>query len=386
MEPLRFKYRPSGWEGGGIRLFAKKGEICDESVTLGRRKILLGSLVEIRADGKELLLSVSTPYGRDDVQIAIAPGRFDGAWNLRGESRARRVKEAIDRPLSRFRLQQHRRGLGAEDGQVEARSEVCPHCLALVDLSGLSPSRQVFCPCCQTLGTLEPTPRSEERYFTICPRCHYFACPEPFTSIRAAYLILVFLWERETMVGCGACMRAEAWVNLRGNLLSVIGASRLRPRIRPGSFPGLASVRAVRRTRRGQRGGCGWTVRAGGCALRADSGAERRLGGRALQPSKVALRSGGLVGRRWRKHFPRSATVRTTPRRPIWPVAAWCDSVALRTPRPYEPEPQGQSTRTCPRLAHERAPLGIGPGSTGRGPSAGPSSSIGGARVGLVGP
>jgi hypothetical protein len=216
-------YRPSGWEGGGIRLFAKKGEICNESVTLGRRKIPLGSVVETRAHGKELLLAVATPYGRDDVQITIAPGRFHGAWNLSGESRARRVKEAIDRPLSRFRLEQHRRRLGAEDGQVEVRSEVCPHCLSLVDLTGLPPSRQVFCPYCQTLGTLGPTPRPEERSFTICPQCHYFACPVPFTSIRAANLFLVLLWERETMVGCGACMRAEAWVNLRGNVLSLIG-------------------------------------------------------------------------------------------------------------------------------------------------------------------
>jgi hypothetical protein len=224
MQPLPFRYWPSGWQQQSIRLFTKRGEVGTESVLLDRREILLASIVATASDGRELLISVMTPYGRDDVQIAVAPGRSSGLVFRSGTTNASRVKEAIDSACSRARFEQRRQEVAevAPTSAKELRSETCPHCLALVDVSGFPRSPQVFCPYCGTIGTmLVPTP--EEKRLRICDGCHYFGFPEPFTSHRVANLLIRVLIEKETRTLCGACMRTEAWVNLRGNLISVIG-------------------------------------------------------------------------------------------------------------------------------------------------------------------
>ncbi len=63
----------------------------------------------------------------------------------------------------------------------------------------------------------------EERWLRICDSCHYFGFPERISLHRFATFPFVFVVETETATLCGACMRTEAWINLRGNLISVIG-------------------------------------------------------------------------------------------------------------------------------------------------------------------
>ena len=101
---------------------------------------------------------------------------------------------------------------------------VCPHCDALVDVSGYPRSPQVYCPHCGTVGTLVvPVPFPDEPYLGICEVCHYFGFPAQFTSHRMANLFFLLRWEWETATMCGACMGSEAWIDLRGNVISVIG-------------------------------------------------------------------------------------------------------------------------------------------------------------------
>ncbi len=101
MEPLCFRYWPSGRERESIRLFPKRGEVRADSVRLDRRVILIPKIVATASEERELLISVMTPYGRDDVQIAMVPSwsRREGVTS--GPSKARRVKEAIDGLCSR---------------------------------------------------------------------------------------------------------------------------------------------------------------------------------------------------------------------------------------------------------------------------------------------
>ncbi len=224
MDTLNFQYWPSGWERKGIRLFPKQGEVRTGSVLLDRRMIPIETVVGTGSQGKELLISVNTPRGRDDVQITIAPGIFGGEWGFDGASKARRVEKGINRSLSGCRLQRRRQELAGQGKPAEVRWELCPHCQAMVDLSGFPPSPQVLCHYCGTLGTLGHEPLEEETRFGICGSCHFFGCPEPFTSRRVVYLIFWFYTERETATLCGACMRTEALTNLRGNLITVVGA------------------------------------------------------------------------------------------------------------------------------------------------------------------
>ena len=53
--------------------------------------------------------------------------------------------------------------------------------------------------------------------------CHYFGFPKRVSLHRFATFPFVFMVETETATLCGSCMRTEAWINLRGNLLSVVG-------------------------------------------------------------------------------------------------------------------------------------------------------------------
>jgi hypothetical protein len=224
MEPLRFRYRRSGWEQESFRLFAKRGEVHAHSVLLDRRKILIPNIIGTAIRGNELVISVKTPHGRDDVHIAVASGGSRGATFSSGASNAACVKEAIDGLCSRARFEQRRQELAGVAPGSELRSETCPHCNALVDLSGFAPSPQVLCPCCGSIGTLgRPVPILEEGSLRICDTCHYFGFPERVSLHRFATFPFVFMVETETDTLCGSCMRTEAWINLRGNLLSVVG-------------------------------------------------------------------------------------------------------------------------------------------------------------------
>ncbi len=174
--------------------------------------------------GKELVISVMTPHGRDDVHIAVASGGSPGATFSSGASNAACVKEAIDGLCSRAHFEQRREELAGAAPDSELRSETCPHCNALVDLSGFPPSPQVLCAGCGSIGTLgHRVPILEERRLRICDICHYFGFPERVSLHRFATFPFVFMVETETATMCGSCMRTEAWINLRGNLLSVVG-------------------------------------------------------------------------------------------------------------------------------------------------------------------
>ena len=143
---------------------------------------------------------------------------------LERPSNAACVKEAIDGLCSHARFEQRRQEVVGAAPDSELRSETCPHCNALVDLSGFPPSPQVLCPCCGSIGTLgRPVPILEEGWLRICDTCHYFGFPECVSLHRFATFPFVFMVETETATLCGSCMRTEAWINLRGNLLSVVG-------------------------------------------------------------------------------------------------------------------------------------------------------------------
>jgi len=66
-------------------------------------------------------------------------------------------------------------------------------------------------------------PILEEGWLRICDTCRYFGFPERVSLHRFATFPFVFVVETETATLCGSCMRTEAWINLRGNLLSVVG-------------------------------------------------------------------------------------------------------------------------------------------------------------------
>jgi hypothetical protein len=158
MEPLRFRYRRAGWEQESFRLFANRGEVRELSLLLDRREILFQSIVGTAMSGNELVISVMTPNGRDDVHIAVASGRLRGATFSSGASNAVAVKKTIDGLCSRARFEQRRQELAGSAPEIELRSETCPHCNALVDLSGFPPSPQVFCACCGAERTCIATP------------------------------------------------------------------------------------------------------------------------------------------------------------------------------------------------------------------------------------
>jgi hypothetical protein len=224
MEPIRFRYRRSGWEQEPFRLFAKRGEVRALSVLLDRREILIQNIVGTAISGNELVISVMTPHGQDDVHIAVASGRLRGANFSSGAANAAGVKKTVDGLCSRARFEQRRQLLPGSAQDSELRSEECPHCNALVDLSGFPPSPQVLCACCGTIGTLgRPAPLLDEEWLRICNTCHYFSFSERISLHRFATFPFVLMVETETATLCGSCARTEAWINLRGNLLSLVG-------------------------------------------------------------------------------------------------------------------------------------------------------------------
>jgi hypothetical protein len=211
VDVIRFKYKPLNLNGQETGLFSKKGELRPEALILDKTPIPLPAVAKTVRRNNRLILVVATQNDPVTLAIAITKGR------------AETLKETIDQLCSARWAKAREERLSAA-GKIQAfRSETCPYCRSIVDLSGFDPTPQMYCPFCETVVTVGPGAPRDEKTYRFCDQCGYYGQPKPFTTFYFIFLIAAVYYRYRTTTRCNACMRSEAWKMVLGNGLFILG-------------------------------------------------------------------------------------------------------------------------------------------------------------------
>ncbi len=123
------------------------------------------------------------------------------------------------------------------------RTEICPHCQAMVDLSGFAETPQFHCAFCDAIVTpAEPIPG--EQFYHKCGKCLLYSRPQVFTIFYFYFLVFIYGYRSRHVFMCRPCLRKEAWKMVVGNAPFVLGfpfaVIRLAQAYRDGTKPGAA--------------------------------------------------------------------------------------------------------------------------------------------------
>lgn len=246
--PLTFKFQFTNNEGQPTSMFSKKGNFDGSVLTLDKRAI-----------PAETILSVERRENRMAVSTIISPTEAESLLlSVGSKSVAKQLKEALDVVRSRHWAEKHRQELTQNGRGGAYRDAECGQCGAVIVLSDMPVTPQVFCPFCDTLATVNATDDvpPNETEFRICDSCHLFSKPQKFTVMYIWFVIVAYGWWTQEKWCCRGCMRGEAWKMFLGNLLFLIGlpfavvqlVRSYSGAMVGGAFRGLDSgnVRAVR--------------------------------------------------------------------------------------------------------------------------------------------
>jgi hypothetical protein len=199
---------------------SKKGSFDGETLVLGDTRIPVAAIGVVDYRSRYMILSVMTGQAQ--------PATL--AFSLTSGS-PEKLKQALGRARSAAWAQLHKKDL-EEKGLGHTYREVqCPHCQAIIDLTGQEPTPQVSCEFCHAIATVGDDltgdaagrPRHGERHYRICDECGMYSRPRQFTIFYFYFLLVVYGFHTKSTWRCPACMRPEAWKMLFGNLLFVLG-------------------------------------------------------------------------------------------------------------------------------------------------------------------
>jgi hypothetical protein len=220
METISFKFKWIDDEGNEQGFFAKKGSFDGETLQLDDAAIPVVAIVEVEFRDRFMFVSVMTEEKEPTLLgFAIVSGS------------AQRLKEEMGRARSSAWARMHREELEEQGTGHTYREAQCPHCQAIIDLTGMEPTPQVNCDFCNTVSTIDTTPRPDgtmgpsaaEKQYRICDECGMYSKPRKFTIFYFYFLLVVYGYYSQPTWRCPACMRGEAWKMLFGNILFIIG-------------------------------------------------------------------------------------------------------------------------------------------------------------------
>ncbi len=213
MNEMTFKFRFLNDQGHEQSMFAKRGSFDGESLQLDDVSLPAAAIAHVDIRGNRMMMSV---MAEEPQMVAISVAKGDAAELMLMLGRAR---SAAWCRIHKEKLEQEGRG-------HEFRQEQCPHCGAMLDLTGMPQSPQVSCEFCHALGTLPGSnvdAPPNEKHFRLCDECGMYSRPRQFTIFYFYFLFVVYGWSSRTTWRCPGCMRGEAWKMFFGNLLFVLG-------------------------------------------------------------------------------------------------------------------------------------------------------------------
>jgi len=210
---FKFKFRfvnESGNEEGFTRT---RGTFDGETLMLGDAEIPAAGLTSCEVRETRMALGAIDEDG-DAVGVIISSDKGSLAT----------LKRKLDAARSESWAEHHRKEL-VEQGRGSAfRSSECPNCNAQIILTDMPDIPQIYCHFCDSLMTHNTSMSAkDERDYRLCDACGMFSKPRRFTVFYFYFLLVVYGWSQNTTTRCPACMRADAWKMLFGNLLFVLG-------------------------------------------------------------------------------------------------------------------------------------------------------------------
>ncbi len=212
-----FKFHWLNQNGQPTSMFRKKGNIEGETITLEKSEIPIAAIFQTLIRDKSMVITIATvdpanPYSSLLLQLPSVKA-------------ANELKTSIDIIRSAIWAKQHREDLQKKGMGHTFRAGQCPHCDAVLILSDMPETPQLYCHFCDSLSTVDPTlePIRQEKDLRICEECGMYSKPQKFTIFYFYFLLVVYgFWQKSTW-RCPPCMRGEAWKMVFGNLLFVLG-------------------------------------------------------------------------------------------------------------------------------------------------------------------
>lgn len=214
--PYAFRFHWLNSEGAQTSVFAKKGSFDGQTLVLDGAAVPVFVVLESVVRQQVMVLTTLTGDESEPVaHLILKPAN---------QSVTKTLKKKIDVARSGIWAKQHRDKL-AEKGLVDRyRDQSCPYCGAVTVLTEFPETPQFYCRYCESLTTTNsPELLKEEKGLKICDECGMYSRPKGFTIFYFYFLFVVYGWWSKTTWRCPACMRADAWKMLFGNLLFILG-------------------------------------------------------------------------------------------------------------------------------------------------------------------
>ena len=210
----QFKFKWIAEDGSEEGFLRKKGSFDGNTLTLDDAQIPADSILSLETRGNRAIFTIHTGESEPSV-CAIAVSGIS----------ARRLKGVVDISRSASWAKAEKEDLN-QRGQGHLYHETqCRHCNAIITLSRMQITPQLYCSFCDTLTTIkdaQPAP-STEKSLRICDECGMFSKPKKFTIFYFYFLFVIYGFRQNTTWRCPGCMRGEAWKMLFGNLIFILG-------------------------------------------------------------------------------------------------------------------------------------------------------------------
>lgn len=206
---LTFKYQPLDTQGQPTGLLSKKGSFDGEFLVLHKERLPAQAIMKCICVGKRLVVVLAGKSEPISVPMMITKGN------------AAVLNQKFNQIASIYQTQAHQEALEKAGKGHTFYAHPCPSCSAMVDLTGLPATPQMYCPFCEHILTLD-SPVPEEKRYHLCSCCGLYSEPKQFTIAYFYFLLVVYGWQYKRVYMCNVCARSEAWKMLLGNMLFVV--------------------------------------------------------------------------------------------------------------------------------------------------------------------
>jgi hypothetical protein len=206
---LTFKYQPLDTNGQPSGLLSKKGAFDGEFLVLDKERLPAQAIMKCICVGKRLVVVLAGKTEPISVPMMITKGN------------ATVLNQKFNQIASIYQTQAHQEALEKAGKGHTFYAQPCPSCSAMVDLTGLPATPQMYCSFCEHILTLD-NPVPEEKRYHLCSCCGLYSEPKQFTIAYFYFLLVVYGWHYKRVYMCNVCARSEAWKMLFGNLLFVV--------------------------------------------------------------------------------------------------------------------------------------------------------------------
>jgi len=209
-----FKFKWIDEDGDEAGFLRKKGSFDGSSLKLDDAEIPAENIVDLETRDNRIILSIHT----GEAEPAVFAFAVSGVAS-------KRLKGIIDVARSASWARIEREELEAKGEGHLYREANCQHCTAVITLSRMEDSPQLYCSFCDTLTTIKnpQTAPPGEKSLKICEECGMFSKPTKFTIFYFYFLLVIYGFRKSTTWRCPGCMRGEAWKMLFGNLVFLLG-------------------------------------------------------------------------------------------------------------------------------------------------------------------